>query len=395
MKTNETVVMALQRAAEDELQGLVRQLTAADAISLKALERAVMQAIFRLGRRWLEVVLSWRTEQEPAPARRHGPCGHQHRLVGWRPKQLLTLLGTVSWSRPYYHCQVGCDAVGHGEAPADAAVGVAGRRTSAGVQEAVGYLAAFLPLAEVALNVSRLLPLQVSARQVLALIQPVGEALRAQEDAQVAALWTEAARSRTDERGNAGQGNAGQGNAGQGNARLYVEMDGIMARLRRGSVPFEGAEAAGAGDVYREVKVGTVFRGVRGPDRSTLAPGQWVDTLEQVDRSSADAATDVAGPTRYVARRTTAATFGPLLYRLAVAAGLPDAREVVVLGDGAAWIWGWPRSTSPARCRSSICGMRSSTSGRWLTPRGVAARPPQRPGRRRRVAGWRMATWSA
>ncbi len=112
---------------------------------------------------------------------------------------------------------------------------VAGRHTSASVQEAAGYLATFLPLEDVALNVSRLLPLQLSARQVLALIQPVGEALRAHEDAQVAVLWQEAARSRTDER-QAGRTTPPRATC-RATARLYVEMDGIMARLRRGQCP--------------------------------------------------------------------------------------------------------------------------------------------------------------
>ena len=80
--------------------------------------------------------------------------------------------------------------------------------------------------------------------------------------------------------------------------RLYVEVDGVMARLRRGSVPMEAQEQARAGDLYREVKVGAAFAATRGRERSALAPGVWLDQ---------------AGPVRYVARRTTAATFGPLL----------------------------------------------------------------------------------
>jgi hypothetical protein len=103
-----------------------------------------------------------------------------------------------------------------------------------------------------------------------------------------------------------------------------VELDGVLVRLRRGSVPFEGQEEERPGDVSREVKVGAVFAATRGPERSALAPGVWLDA---------------AGPIRYVARRTTAATFGPLLDERAVQGGVSRAREVVVLGDGAHWIW--------------------------------------------------------
>jgi hypothetical protein len=78
------------------------------------------------------------------------------------------------------------------------------------------------------------------------------------------------------------------------------------------------------GDVYREVKVGAVFEATRGPERSGLAPGVFVDQ---------------AGPKHYVARRTKAEDFGKLLYTLAVTHGLERAHQLVALGDGATWIW--------------------------------------------------------
>lgn len=41
--------------------------------------------------------------------------------------------------------------------------------------------------------------------------------------------------------------------------RLSIERDGIMARMRRGSVPMEKQEQQRPGDVYREVKGGATF----------------------------------------------------------------------------------------------------------------------------------------
>lgn len=49
---------------------------------------------------------------------------------------------------------------------------------------------------------------------------------------------------------------------------------------------------------------------------------------------------DHAGKKHYVARRCKAEDFGKALYTLAVMYGLPQARQVVVVGDGALWIWG-------------------------------------------------------
>ena len=48
---------------------------------------------------------------------------------------------------------------------------------------------------------------------------------------------------------------------------------------------------------------------------------------------------DQAGQKHYVARRSKAEDFGKLLYALAVSCGLQRARQLVVLGDGAVWIW--------------------------------------------------------
>jgi hypothetical protein len=328
MKTNEELVNALGQAIESELHQLVGILLNEADAPLKTLEQQVLQAVFGLGRRWLETLLAWRTSNSPAAARRQGACGHRQRLVGWRTKTLLTLLGQVTWSRPYYQCQVAAKgtaeaakpdlACAHGEAPADATLGVVGRRTSAGVQAAVGYLAAQMPLAQAAESLRRLLPLEMTGRQVEALIQPVGEALRAQEDAAVESRFTEAAQARASEPALPAAQDASP------IERLYVEIDGVVVRLRRGSVPMEALEQERAGDVYREIKVGAAFASTRGPHRSDLAPGVWIDE---------------AGPIRYVARRTNATAFGPLLYEVAMQAGLARADEVVVLGDGAHWIW--------------------------------------------------------
>ena len=98
--------------------------------------------------------------------------------------------------------------------------------------------------------------------------------------------------------------------------RMSIELDGIVARLRRGSVPMEEKEQKRKGDVYREIKVGAVFRAERGRERSELAPDVWVDTAQ-------------VGSLRYVARRTAKGGFGPLLYCLASQCGLREAQQVV------------------------------------------------------------------
>jgi hypothetical protein len=234
-------------------------------------------------------------------------------------------MGPITIQRGYYQCmRKGKEAeeeqeqtCQHGEAPFDQIWGVRRQRSSPGVQRAVSYLSAMLTHEEVVEAICRLLPLQISARQVGHIIQPIGERLAAQEDQQVQALLQQGADKRTSE---AEQ----HEKQAEPIKRLSIEMDGVMARLRRGCVPMEAHEQERGGDVYREVKVGAVFEGEPGWERWELVPGVFVDT---------------PGPIGYVARRTTTDDFAPHLYALAQQVGIVRAKQVVILADGAHWIW--------------------------------------------------------
>jgi hypothetical protein len=85
----------------------------------------------------------------------------------------------------------------------------------------------------------------MSARQALTLLQPVGEALQEQQASQSRSVSTPTPASQQ-----------------KSIERLYIELDGVMARLRRGRVPMQEQERQRKGDVYREVKVGAEFRPV-------------------------------------------------------------------------------------------------------------------------------------
>jgi hypothetical protein len=277
MEPNEPLKTTLVQEAEAEVAKLLKRVQDLKAGDLKGVEQEVLAGMFALGRTTLERLIQAQPETVEAPARRQGACGHAQRLVGQRPKQVLTLLGTITIRRASYQCVNPAEEQDekrpctHGEAPADAQWGIEERRTSAGVQQAVSYLGASLTLEETAAAFSRLFPLQMSARQALYLMQPVGEALAAAEQAQVNALWEEAAQKRTTP-------SSPSSPSGEALDRLSIQLDGVWARRRRGSVPMEQDEQKRPGDVYREMKVGAVFPAQRGRERSELAPGAWVDS---------------------------------------------------------------------------------------------------------------------
>jgi hypothetical protein len=326
METNEAMKQTLLQLAESGVETLMTQLQNVQTGDLHALEQQILTQVFEVGRMWLEQILQQQGQRERAVARREGSCGHRQRLVGTRRRQVVTLLGPITIQRAYYQCmprqEQGKEPVdtqcSHGEAPFDDHWGMGGPHSSPGVQKAVSYLSAHLTHAGTAEALSRLLPLHLSPRQVGNIIQPIDEALQDQEEQDVQAPLQRGASKRSSEAER-------QEERGEPIKRLYIEMDGVLARLRRDSVAMEPAEQERAGDVYREIKVGAVFVGEPGRERSALVPGVLVDT---------------PGPIQYTARRTSAENFAPQLYALAHRVGLPRAKQVVILADGAKWIWG-------------------------------------------------------
>ncbi|MHB8597450.1 MAG: hypothetical protein ACYDER_11650 [Ktedonobacteraceae bacterium] len=323
MKTNESLRSTLMKVAEDSIEQLVVSMQEVKEGALQYLEQHILTSSLALGQKCLEQILEQQAQQQGSAARREGSCGHRQRLVSRRGRQVLTLLGPITIQRAYYQClrpeesSVGQQdgPCSHGEAPFDQQWGLSSQHSSPGLQKLVSSLSASLTQAEVAEAISRVLPLALSARQVRNITQPVGAAFLHREDAQAQDILQRGAEKRSRE--------AAPGSKPQERIeRMYVEMDGMMPCVRRGSVPMDTQEQEGKGDVYREATVGAVFVGERGPERSELVPGVFLDT---------------PGPIRYVARRTTAEEFAALLYALADSAGIAWADHVVVLGDGAKW----------------------------------------------------------
>jgi len=320
VETNEQMKRMLREAVREEVERFFEAVEGLAEGKLEQLEEQVVKTSQQMGRSLLEGVLDSRLRTPRPAARREGSCGHCQRLVGERPKELLTLVGKVRFVRPYYQCLEVSEQdriCTHGEAPDDILWGVHERRTTPGVQREISYLCGRLTFEEAADTFCRQVPLGMSGRQALSLMRPLGAALTAQQDHQVKVLQAQAKQAQSQPCAQP---------AAKEIERLSIELDGVLARMRRGSVPLEQEEVQRKGDVYREIKAGAVFRAERGPRRSELAPGVYVDT-------------PAADSMRYVARRTAKGDFAWLLYQLAVEGGLEQAQQVVVLGDGAPWIW--------------------------------------------------------
>ena len=327
METNKPDQRERYQEVERTLVKLVEEIESIEDGNLKELEQKIYQGVLELGRKLFQCRINH--SEKKAAGKQVGECGHEQHLVDYRTKQILTMMGKVEFKRAYYQCQREGEQKGEkdeqkqhcpGRAPADQIWGIDQRRTTPGVQEAVGYLCARLTFEEAAETFSRFLPLKMSARQAQNLMEPVGKALADEEEKVLKALFEQAAHKHTSVH------EQQEHLALKSVERLYIETDGIMERLRRGTVEMEEKEKTRKGDVYREMKVGVIFEAERGRERSELAPDVWIDTPKE-------------NSMRYVARRTAKGDFDQLLYGLARQSGLEQARQVVVLGDGAPWIW--------------------------------------------------------
>ncbi len=96
METSQGVKTVLIQQAEAGVRKLLERLQTLEEGDLKGLEQQVLETIFTIGRGWMESMLSEPAPEERAASQRRGSCGHAQQLEGYRPKQVLTLLGKVT-----------------------------------------------------------------------------------------------------------------------------------------------------------------------------------------------------------------------------------------------------------------------------------------------------------
>jgi len=270
-------------------------------------ELAIRTAMTRLGAGLLQGLLALDTGHR-------GPrvdcgAGHQAEFVSCRAKAIDTVVGPVTISRAWYHC----GECGHGVAPGDDRLGVPGSSLSPGLRKMVARAGAGQPFARAAGLLSELAGVQLTARRVERSAEADGAAAAAVTEAGAAAILARRVVPLPPPRPA---------------DTLYIAVDGT-------GVPMVPAETAGRAGKYpdgrartREVKLACLFT------QSTLsAEGRPV----RDPRSSS-----------YLATFAPAAQFGDLTEAEARCRGAEHVRQLVVLGDGAVWIWNLAGQRFPA-----------------------------------------------
>ena len=266
---------------------------------MKAAERVIRAGLLRLGAGMLGGVLSAdRGLRGP-----RAPCGQGHGAVfaGYRDKSFDTVLGLVTVTRAWYHCA----ECGHGLAPRDAELGVAGESLSPGLAAMNDLAAAAGPFAGAARLLEELAGIRLTVKRVERAAEASGAAIAA----------------------------AGRDRAALIASRRLVPLppsplpDKLYAAIDGTGVPMTSRETAGREGKgedgrarTREVKLAVFFT------QDTLDD----DGYPVRDRDS----------TSVIATFEPAATFGDLVKAEGTRRGAGHVRQMTVIGDGAAWIWG-------------------------------------------------------
>ena len=324
---------------------------------LEAVEIAVRSAMHQAGAAALSELLQW---EAPAAGQRSLPCscGHQAQYRELRSKSVLTAVGRVHVSRPYYLC-------GHchrGQFPADAELDIVQTECSPGVrrmQAVVGQQAPFDHgrrqlelLAGLQLNtrICKQRPLEIEAQpprkkngrsdpaRSRARVRPT-VARAVQRAAQDRPLGSGGGRRKGSERisrrgskaRSSGRCSSRRGElplvVGEPVPILYIEMDGTGIPVVSKETAGRAGKRKGEPAHTREAKLGCVFTQTKWDEQGY--PIRDADS------------------TTYCGAIETADEFGKRIYVEAWKRGWSRARKKVVLGDGAEWIWNLAQQQFP------------------------------------------------
>jgi hypothetical protein len=234
----------------------------------------------------------------------HADCGagHQAAFAGYRDKTTDTVLGPVTIRRAWYHCA----ACGHGLAPRDDQLGVAGQSMSPGLRKMTARAAAAVPFAAAARLVGDLAGITITGNRA-------GRSAEADGNAAAAIITAEAAAIAARKLAPLPAG------GGVLPGKLYIAIDGTgvpMVAAETDGRPGKGQDGRAR---TREVKMAAVFTQT---------------TADENGKPARDPASS-----SYLATFAAAPEFGVLMAAEARRRGAGHIRQLTILGDGAVWIW--------------------------------------------------------
>lgn len=280
------------------LRVVLRGWSKIDAIDLEATEMAVREAMHQAGAKVLTGLLR---NDSPVNRTIACSCGGAANYIDLRPKTILTVVGWVEMLRAYYLC----DDCHVGQAPMDRELDVEKTDFSPGVRRMMALTGHHAPFDFGRREMKALAGLVVTTKAVERTAEAIGADIARQQEHQIREIMR--------------PGPAVETSRGEQIPVMYIEIDATGVPI----VPWELDQSKpgklGNAPRTREAKLGCVFT-----QTCNDAEGRPVR-----DTSS----------TTYVAAIETSEQFGARIYTEARRRGLDRAKKIVVIADGAPWIW--------------------------------------------------------
>lgn len=227
-------------------------------------------------------------------------CGARMRSRGLRERTISTILGIVRFHRPVFKCS----SCGKTLCPMDDALGISRTKHSPALTRLMARSGAATAFGEASKDLKLYASVDVCAKSVERVAETVGERIGRWSDKE----GKDAVKAFQDK----------PMEEDKTIPCMYIELDGTGIPMTKTELAGRKGKQPDGTARTREVKVGCVFtqtavddegRPVRDPDSTTFTA--QIETAEQ---------------------------FGQRLFQEAVRRGMGHAEELVVLGDGAAWI---------------------------------------------------------
>ena len=262
------------------------------------MELAVRTAMMRLGGSLLGRLLA-------ADAGHRGQridCGRGHlaEFVAYRTRTIETVLGPVAVRRAYYHCA----SCGRGIVPRDDELGVTGVSLSPGLRKMTARAAAAVPFATAADLLAELAGIRLPAKRIERSAENDGTAAAAR----IAAESTAIVDRRVSPLPPAVVPD-----------KLYIAIDGTGVPMVPAATNGRAGKSSDGRARTREVKLACLFTQTR---------------IDEQGRPIRD-----PDSTSYLGSFAPAAEFSTQVHAEARRRGADHIRQLVVLGDGAPWIW--------------------------------------------------------
>jgi len=267
-------------------------------VDLESSEMMMRSALHRVGATGLTQLLRFAVppaEQRTLPC----SCGHTAHYQELRSKSVLTAVGKVQVTRPYYLCSH-CH---NGQLPADVELDIANTEYSPGVRRMLAVVGQEAPFDHGRQQMKSLADLVVTSKAVERIAESIGADIGAGEQQQIhRAVQLDLPIV-----------------IGRPVPILYVLLDGTGVPVVRKETEGRKGKLDGLPAHTREVKLGCVFT--------------------QTSWDEEGFAIRDPGSTTYTGAIENAQQFGKRLYVEAWKRGWSRAEKKVVIGDGAEWIW--------------------------------------------------------